>query len=72
MPIQLLNLTEGDLAEQLDELLPDRAAFGSRKAACLVTLDEVQKLLQAMYMRDVIGPWHASLAQFLEGYYKLQ
>ena len=32
-----------------------------------MTVEDVRLVIQAMYLREVIGSWHASLSQFIEG-----
>ena len=56
----------GDLAN-IDAWFEDRSRFGSQKPANLLTSVDITNLLQAMYLQIVVGPWHVSLAQFVEG-----
>lgn len=51
----------------IDDVLPDRHKLGSTKPSNMMTVGDIELLTQALYLRDVIGTWHASLAQFIEG-----
>ena len=62
--LQLLNLTDLSL---IDDVMPDRAKFGCTKAASACTSDDIHMLVQSIWLRECVGPWHSSLAQFVEG-----
>ena len=67
--VQLLQLSGSDTGSRIDDIMPDRAEYGLTKTATSVSADDVKLLIQSMYVRDCIGPWHQSLAQFVEGNY---
>ena len=60
-------MTDVELRAEIDHVMPERAELGVRKPACLWTERDVRLLVQAMYTTYVIGPWHGSLSQFIEG-----
>ena len=68
--LQLLSMTEVELRADIDNVMPERAELGVRKPACLWTKRDVLLLVHAMYATYVIGPWHGSLSQCIEGTHK--
>ena len=63
-----LSVSSGEIADEIDQIIPERATYGMTKVATSVTVDDVKLLVQAIYLRDQIGPWHQPLSQFIEGY----
>lgn len=64
---QLLELKDEDM-DKIDVLIPDRHLLGLMKPR--MTAADIPTVLQVIYLREELGPWHPQLSQFLEGMYK--